>query len=90
MTGALALGPPLRLFSTTTNNITRSIHTSNRELPSPPSYTIRHQHTPFRHTAIMPASVASSTSIIVKPKPVACGESCDCCGCDESCWCIVM
>ncbi|KNG46413.1 gluconate 5-dehydrogenase [Stemphylium lycopersici] len=35
----------------------------------------------------MPASVASSVSSIIKPTPAPkCGESCDCCGCDESCW----
>ncbi|KAF7443273.1 hypothetical protein A1F94_012638 [Pyrenophora tritici-repentis] len=40
---------------------------------------------------IMPASVASSVSTIIKPAPITkCGESCECCGCDESCWCIVM
>ncbi|RMZ68009.1 gluconate 5-dehydrogenase [Pyrenophora seminiperda CCB06] len=39
----------------------------------------------------MPATVASSISTIVKPAPITkCGESCECCGAEESCWCIVM
>lgn len=40
----------------------------------------------------MPASTTSSITSIVKPKPIStsCGEECDCCGCDESCWCVVM
>ncbi|RYN17988.1 hypothetical protein AA0113_g8540 [Alternaria arborescens] len=43
------------------------------------------------NTITMPASVASSVSTIIKPSPAPkCGESCDCCGCDESCWCTVM
>ncbi|KAK7536953.1 uncharacterized protein J3D65DRAFT_623888 [Phyllosticta citribraziliensis] len=36
----------------------------------------------------MPGSTTSKLSII-KPKPVVkCGEECDCCGCEEACWCV--
>lgn len=40
----------------------------------------------------MPGSTTSSIKSIIKPKPttMGCGEECDCCGCDESCWCVVM
>ncbi|KAH9868087.1 hypothetical protein IAQ61_007394, partial [Plenodomus lingam] len=58
--------------------------------PKPSHYHYCRDSTPLAHTAVMPASAASSISSIVKPKPVSCGESCDCCGCEESCWCVVM
>lgn len=40
----------------------------------------------------MPGSTTSSIKSIIKPKPttMGCGEECDCCGCEESCWCVVM
>ncbi|KAK8436802.1 hypothetical protein IWX49DRAFT_286959 [Phyllosticta citricarpa] len=44
-------------------------------------------------TTIMPGSTTSSSKLsILKPKPavVKCGEECDCCGCEEACWCVVQ
>jgi hypothetical protein len=50
-----------------------------------------HLQSQLDNTITMPASVASSVASIIKPNPAPkCGESCDCCGCDESCWCVVM
>ena len=35
----------------------------------------------------MPGSI---TSVIKPTKPHQCGESCECCGMEESCGCVVM
>ncbi|KAF2798627.1 hypothetical protein K505DRAFT_371606 [Melanomma pulvis-pyrius CBS 109.77] len=63
----------------------------NTYSPSPPPLHRAHaDRSPDPNPLTMPGSTISSVTSIIKPKPVSCGEECDCCGCDESCWCVVM